>query len=105
MAEKVQVNYKSLKEIGAKFNTQTVKTIAQIKKIDQILQNLKKGGWVSDNANDFYRYMDNILLMRMHHLARALERSSLAMEQIAYVMHQAEEFASDSIKEHMVGNQ
>lgn len=98
MSDTIQVDYQALLKVAQKFEEQHQKLHRLAHELTHTVQNLKRGGWISDAANDFYRDMDNVLLPRLNRLERALHSSALKTEEIGRIMRGGEEEATGSIK-------
>ncbi len=98
MSDTIQVDYQALRKLAQKFEEQHQKMHRLAHELTHTVQNLKRGGWISDAANDFYRDMDNNLLPRLNRLERALHSSATKTEEIGRIMRGGEEEATGSVK-------
>lgn len=103
MADTVQVDYQGLRSVAQKFEEQHQKMHRLAHELTHTVQNLKRGGWISDAANDFYRDMDNVLLPRLNRLERALHSSAKTAEEIGRIMRGGEEEATGTVKSSGMG--
>lgn len=90
----VSVNYEALQKVAQGFGEQQRQVQRINRNVTESVEVLKRGGWVADAANQFYRTMDQDVLRSMQRLNTALGHSQAATLDIIRVFRQAEEEAS-----------
>ncbi|MBZ0307123.1 MAG: WXG100 family type VII secretion target [Anaerolineae bacterium] len=92
-ADIIRADYQHLDRIAAQFADEE----KHIKGLLQVLHfqtnRLRRGGWVADAADEFYRDMDNRVFPSLDKLLYALGKSEATIREIARLMHLAEEEA------------
>jgi len=91
MADTVQVDHDQMKGISQRFADQSEKVRATTDKILHQLDVLKHGGWEGPNFDKFAEIMEGTLLPGCNRLHKALHQASETTNQVAKMMHDADE--------------
>ncbi len=97
MAEKIDVNYDQIKQIGARFNTKADEINQLIKTLTSNVDNLRGGGWVGEGADSFYAEMENLIFPTFMNLCNALQETQQTLNNISTDFTKAEEEARDLV--------
>ncbi len=76
MSDTVSIDYQGINKVSQSFSHEAARIKKVLNDINGQLAILKKGGWIADAANVFYREMDNDLCPRINRLQLALEHSA-----------------------------
>ena len=76
MSDTVSIDYQGMQKVSQSFNHEAARVKKVLNDINGQLAILKKGGWIADAANVFYREMDNDICPRINRLQQALENSA-----------------------------
>lgn len=94
----VSVNYEALQKVAQGFGEQQ-KQIQRINRsVSDVVDQLRRGGWVAESANQFYRKMDQDVLRSLQRLNTALGHSQAATLEILRLFQQAEEEAANAAR-------
>jgi WXG100 family type VII secretion target len=87
----VQVDHDAMKSASKRFNDQSEQVRAQYSKISHQLEVLENGGWEGQNFVKFKEIMEQTLLPAVQRLHKALDTASDTTNQVAKIMHDADE--------------
>lgn len=76
MSDTVSIDYQGMQKVAQAFNHEAAHVKKILNDINGQLAILKRGGWIADAANIFYREMDNDICPRINRLQQALEHSA-----------------------------
>ncbi|MCA0456854.1 MAG: WXG100 family type VII secretion target [Chloroflexi bacterium] len=76
MSDTVSIDYQGMQKVSQSFSHEAARVKKVLNDINGQLAILKKGGWLADAANIFYREMDNDICPRISRLHHALEVSA-----------------------------
>jgi WXG100 family type VII secretion target len=98
MTEKIEAKYDQLETVAQKFNREQEKVENTLQTVRNCVEGLRNGGWIGRGAEAFFSEMQDHLLPGVDRLKLALEESSQVTKQIAIVLEQAEEEASNKFR-------
>lgn len=94
----IRADYQVLEEIATTFGNESERVQRVYSQLDTTINKLKKGGWVSDAADTFYREMDEVILRSMQRLADALAQAAEVTLEIETTFKAAEEVAAANLQ-------
>ena len=90
----ISVNYDSLQKVAEGFANQQREVQRINRDLTQVVDVLRRGGWVATAANQFYRTIEKDVFVRLQHLNTALGHAEAATREIITVFQHAEQEAS-----------
>ncbi len=94
----VSANYQELEKIAQQFTSQQQQVQRLTQSLMATVDPLRRGGWVADAANQYYRSMDQDIFPSLKRLNIALGHSGDAVREIAHIFRQAEEDACAGLR-------
>lgn len=94
----ISINYEVMEKVASGFADQQKRVQAISRDLIHHVDELRRGGWVAEGANLFYRTMDADIFRSLQHLSTALGHTQTAAQAIIQVFRQAEEEASGALR-------
>lgn len=94
----IQAEYQALERIAAQFANEQKRIKGVLQNLHHHHDRLRRGGWIAEAADVFYRDMDNRVLPSLDKLLYALGQSEVTVREIARMMHLAEDDACGGLR-------
>jgi WXG100 family type VII secretion target len=94
MAGEIRAEYNQLSQIANRFMNQSNSVQQTLNQIRSRMEVLEGGSWIGRGFDSFSREMNGEVIPAVNRLIQALEEGNRATNQIANIMHQAEDEAS-----------
>ena len=95
--ELIQVDYESLQKIGGHFSDSANLVLQYSSRLDDQVNILQGGEWISDAANIFYGDMHNDVMPGIDRLHKALHDAETVMQELVRLFSQADEEACECV--------
>ena len=93
-APTVRSDYDQLKNISQSFSSQADNLNQMIQNINSNVDTLQGGDWIGQGAQAFFKEMNETVFPTPRRLTHAMSESARITQQIAQVMHDAEDSAA-----------
>jgi len=91
MVDIVQFDPDGTKSVSQRFSDQADQVEALYKKIHQQMEVLRGKAWIGKNAEAFLKIMDETLMPGVQRLSKGLDAASVATNQVAKIIRDADE--------------
>lgn len=93
MADKIQVDYEEMEQIGSKFTEMEDLVNTMLSDIRSKMEDLRANGWQGRGSDEFYNEMTGEVIPAIEKLRTALEEGNQTCKQVNQVMREAEQTA------------
>jgi WXG100 family type VII secretion target len=97
-ADVIQANYDELEIIATRFGQCAESNAQMISRVRQGMERLKQGDWIGKGSEAFFKEMDGEVLPAIDRLTQALQQSQSVINQIIFIVQQAEEEAAEPFR-------
>jgi len=98
MADEIRADYEQLQEIATRFANQSQTVQEMLQRVRNSMSKLEDGGWIGRGSDAFFNEMNGEVLPATERLRQAMDEGARATNNIAQIIHQAEDEASAPFK-------